>query len=91
LASVTAGNYDKGLLGGVILKVKIGNYIDNEFAVLNSIDLSIPDDASWDISSDAQLSMYIETNINLSIIHATLPRYYDKTLSYAGFFGHLPQ
>jgi hypothetical protein len=91
LASVTAGGYFNALLGGVILKVKIGNYIDNEFAVLNSIDLSIPDDASWDISSDAQLSMYIETNINLSIIHQEIPRYEDKNVSSAGFFRHLPQ
>jgi hypothetical protein len=90
LASVTAGNYDNAYLGGVLLQVKIGNYIDNEFAILNTIDLSIPDNASWDIDSDAELSMYIETNINLSIIHKDLPQYQDATISNSGFFGYLP-
>jgi hypothetical protein len=50
LASTTAGAYNEnGLLGGVLLKVKLGGYLNNEYAILNSINYEIPDDSSWDL------------------------------------------
>ncbi len=50
LASTTAGAYNKnGLLGGVLLKAKVGGYLNNEYAILNSISYDIPDDSSWDL------------------------------------------
>ena len=49
LASTTAGAYNtNGLLGGVLLKVKVGGYLNNEYAILNSISYDIQDDSSWD-------------------------------------------
>ena len=91
LASTTAGSYnDEGIMGGVILKVKIGNYLDNEYAILNNISYDIPDNSSWDIEEG--LAMYLKVNISLTIIHSKkLPRYEasSNTNSDTGFFGYL--
>jgi hypothetical protein len=84
LASTTAGAYnDDNLLGGVLLKVKIGNYLNNEYAILNSISYDIPDDSSWDI--DEKLAMYLKVNISLTIIYKNLPQYKKNE----GFFKQL--
>jgi len=53
LAATTAGAYNtNGLLGGVLLKVKVGGYLDNEYAILNNISYDIPDDSSWDLDGN---------------------------------------
>jgi len=89
LASTTAGSYNNNLLGGVLLKVNVGNYLVGEYATLDSIDYSIPSEASWDVADDALLSMYLDVSFNLTIIHKTLPKY-QQTGPSRGFFGHLP-
>ena len=92
LASTTAGAYNDGLLGGVILKVNVGNYLVGEYATLNSIAYSIPENASWDIADDALLSMYLDVNIDLTIIPNKLPEYIQSGPGVLnnGFFGYLP-
>jgi hypothetical protein len=92
LASVTAGSYNNNLLGGVLIKINLGNYLVGEYAVLNSVNYSIPDDASWDISDDALLSMYIDASFNLTIVHKELPQYQQSGTGVLnnGFFGYLP-
>ena len=50
LAATTAGSYNtNNLLGGVLLRAKVGGYLNNEYAILNSISYDIPDDSSWDL------------------------------------------
>jgi hypothetical protein len=84
LAATTAGSYNTNqLLGGVLLKVKIGNYLNNEYAILNNISYDIPDDSSWDI--DEKLAMYLKVNISLTIIYKDLPQYKKNE----GFFKQL--
>jgi hypothetical protein len=74
LASTTAGTYNSaGLLGGIIIKLKVGKYVNNEYAILNNISYDIPDDSSWDI--DEQLAMYIRSSLSFTIIHSQLPEY----------------
>ena len=92
LASTTAGSYNNGLLGGVILKVNVGNYLVGEYATLNSISYSIPENASWDIADDALLSMYLDVSIELTIIPNKLPQYVQSGPDALnnGFFGYLP-
>ena len=90
LASVTAGSYKNNvLLGGVLIKINMGNYLVGEYATLNNVSYSIPDDASWDIADDALLSMYLDVSFNLTIVHKDLPRY-QQAEGTSGFFGHLP-
>ncbi|MCF8494146.1 MAG: hypothetical protein K9G65_01965 [Rickettsiaceae bacterium] len=104
LASTTAGAYNtNGLLGGVLLKVKVGGYLNNEYAILNSISYDIPDDSSWDLDGTGdtskesidernQLAMYLKVNVSLTIIHNKLPEYQVpdvKGNEKAGFFGDL--
>jgi hypothetical protein len=91
LASTTAGSYnDKGIMGGVVLKVQVGKYLDDEYAILNNISYDIPDDSSWDI--DEGLAMYLKVSISLTIIHGKkLPKYeVGSSNSNTGFFGYLP-
>ena len=85
LAATTAGAYNDNnqLLSGILLKVKIGKYLDNEYAILNSISYDIPDDSSWDI--DEKLAMYLKVNISLTIIYKNLPQYKKNE----GFFKQL--
>ena len=92
LASVTAGSYNGTLLGGVLLKVNVGNYLKGEYAILNNVSYSIPDDASWDIADDALLSMYIDASFSLTIVHTKLPQYQQSGTGVLnnGFFGYLP-
>jgi hypothetical protein len=74
LASTTAGAYDEnGLLGGVIIKLNIGNHISNDYGLLTNISYEIPDDSSWDIN--AQLAMYIKATFSFTIVHSDLPEY----------------
>ena len=89
LASVTAGSYEGVLMGGVMIKVNLGNYLVGEYAILNHVSYSIPDDASWDIADDALLSMYIDASFSLTIVHKDLPRY-QQADGTSGFFGYLP-
>jgi hypothetical protein len=89
LASVTAGSYDNNLLGGVLIKINLGNYLVGEYAILNNVSYSIPDDASWDIADDALLSMYIDASFSLTIVHKDLPQY-QQADGTSGFFGYLP-
>lgn len=68
LASTTAGAYNgNGLLGGVLLKVKVGGYLNNEYAILNSISYDIPDDSSWDLDGSFNSANQNKEDITKSI------------------------
>ena len=87
LAATTAGSYNpQGLLGGVLIRLNVGNYIVGEYSILNSLNYSIPDDASWDVTPEGRLAMLIDASFNFTIIHKDLPEYkLDE-----GFFKYLP-
>ena len=84
LASTTAGAYNEnGLLGGVLIKLNVGNHIRGEYAILNNLSYEIPDETSWDI--DAQLAMLIRATFSFTIIHSNLPEYKQDE----GFYNHV--
>jgi len=84
LASTTAGAYNEnGLLGGVIMKLNVGNHIKGEYAILNNLSYEIPDETSWDI--DAKLAMLIRATFSFTIIHSKLPEYEANE----GFYRHV--
>ena len=85
LAAVTAGSYNNNFLGGVLIKLNVGNYIIGEYGILNSLDYSIPPDATWDILPDGRLSMYIDASFNCTMVHKDLPQYQQGQ----GFFKYL--
>jgi hypothetical protein len=86
LAATTAGSYNDGFLGGVLIKLNIGNYIVGEYSILNSLNYNIPDDASWDITPEGRLAMLVDASFNFTIIHKELPQYKSQQ----GFFKYLP-
>ena len=100
LASTTAGRYDDtqgktNALGGMLLRLNVGNYLVGEYAVMNNLSYSIPNDSAWDITPEARLAMYIEASFSFNIVHQKLPQYQpsrraDGTSLPVGFFGYLP-
>lgn len=94
LASTTAGRYSNdqtsNALGGVLLRLNVGSYLVGEYATLNSLNYTVPDDTTWDITPEARLAMYIEASFSFNIVHQKLPQYIPSTESQtAGFFGYL--
>ena len=92
LASTTAGRYsgETNALGGVLLRLNVGSYLVGEYATLNSLNYTIPDDTTWDITPEARLAMYIEASFSFNIVHQKLPQYLpSKDNPTAGFFGYL--
>jgi hypothetical protein len=98
LASTTAGRYNPNgtnTLGGMLLRLNVGNYLVGEYATMNSLQYNIPDDSSWDITPEARLAMYIEASFSFNIVHQKLPQYLPSRAAGgdnndAGFFGYLP-
>lgn len=98
LASTTAGRYNPNntnTLGGMLLRLNVGNYLVGEYATMTSLQYNIPDDSSWDITPEARLAMYIEANFSFNIVHQKLPQYLPSRAANGdnndvGFFGYLP-
>jgi hypothetical protein len=85
LAAVTAGSYNpQGFLGGVLIRLNVGRYIVGEYAILDSLSYSIPDQATWD--KDEKLAMNLDASFQFKIIHQKLPQYKPNN----GFFGNIP-
>lgn len=79
LASVTAGQYNGLLLGGVLIQLTVPNYVIGEYATLNSVSYDMPDGATWDI--DEKLSTYISAQFSFTIIHKELPQLGSKLIT----------
>ena len=58
--------FRSNILGGVFIKIKLGNYLNNQNAIISSLSYEIPDESSWDI--DKELAMYIKASFSLSIL-----------------------
>jgi len=87
MAATTAGAYNsKGFLGGVLIQINLGNYLVGEFGILNNLSYSIPNDATWDVTPEGRLAMYLEASFDFTIIHKDLPEYKVD----GGFFKYLP-
>lgn len=73
LESSLAGKYENGKLGGILTQLYLGNYIKGEACILKSVNYSIPDESSWDL--DEKLAHYVNVNIEVTLIHNTLPTF----------------
>ena len=73
LASVLAGKYSNGLLGGIITKLKLGGYVSNQPGIINNLTFSPIQDSSWDL--DAGLAFYLKVSFGFTVIHNFIPQY----------------
>ena len=80
LASILAGKYNNGLLGGVITNLKLGNYVDYQPGIITSLNFSPIQDSSWDL--DKLLSFYIKVTVNFTLIHNVLPEFEANFINY---------
>jgi hypothetical protein len=71
LMASTMGQYNGTKLGGVLCKLKLGNYINNQPGFITSLSYDIPNDSSWDI--DEQLAHNINVSVGFTLIHNFLP------------------
>jgi hypothetical protein len=76
LASALAGKYsDNGLLGGVITRLKVGGYINNQPGIINNLTFQPIQDSSWDL--DSGFAFYLKVSFGFTVIHNFLPQFKD--------------
>jgi hypothetical protein len=73
LASTLAGKYENNLLGGIITRLKLGSYIDNQPGIITNLSFQPIQDSSWDL--DMELAFYLKVTFNFTLIHDYLPQY----------------
>ena len=83
LASTLAGKYkgpdsdtnNGALLGGIITRLKLGKYVNNQPGIIKNLTFSPIQDSSWDL--DKQLAFYLKVTFGFTVIHNFLPQYYN--------------
>jgi hypothetical protein len=76
LASALAGKYsNNGLLGGIITRLKVGGYINNQPGIINNLTFSPIQDSSWDL--DSGFAFYLKVSFGFTVIHNFLPQFKD--------------
>jgi hypothetical protein len=74
LASVLAGKYqDNVLLGGIITRLKVGGYINDQPGIITNLSFSPIEGSSWDL--DKELAFYLKVSFGFTLIHNFLPQY----------------
>jgi hypothetical protein len=74
LASSLAPTYtDNGYMAGNLHKLTVGNYVNNQFGIINSLSYDIMEESPWEIEKDNQLPMYIAVNMKFTPIHNFRP------------------
>jgi hypothetical protein len=74
LASVLAGKYqDNLLLGGIITRLKVGRYINDQPGIITNLNFSPIEGSSWDL--DRGLAFYLKVSFGFTLIHNFLPQY----------------
>ena len=75
LASSLAGSYKNDfLLGGIITRLKLGGYIDNQPGIITNLTFNPIQDSSWDL--DKGLAFYLKVSFGFTVIHNFLPQFY---------------
>ena len=74
LAGSTAPTYTEGsYMRGNFTSVTVGNYLQNQTGVINSVDISWNTDYQWDI--EKELPMILDVSISFTPIHSFTPQY----------------
>jgi hypothetical protein len=84
LAYALAGQYNEdSLLGGVIIRLTVGNYLVKSPGIITSLKFDIVDGSSWDL--DKKYAHILKIDINFTVIGNELP-IYESTI-----FNELPK
>jgi hypothetical protein len=71
---VLAGKYqDNLLLGGIITRLKVGRYINDQPGIITNLNFSPIEGSSWDL--DRGLAFYLKVSFGFTLIHNFLPQY----------------
>jgi len=83
LAASLAPTYtNQGYMAGNIHRLNVGNYIANQYGIINGLTYEIMDESPWEIKSNYQLPMYIKvTGFQFTPIHNFRPEYLPKASS----------
>jgi len=79
LQSGLAGKYKESRLGGIITRIKLGHYLRNQYCIINSLNIKIPDEASWDwgiFENPFYISAYstlLEASFSITVINDKIP------------------
>ena len=74
LASILAGEYSSdGLLGGIITKLTVGNYINAQPGIITNLSFNPIEGSSWDL--DDKLAFYIKVSLGFTLIHDGVQEY----------------
>jgi hypothetical protein len=74
LQSGLAGKYNNSRLGGIITKIKLGYYLADQYCIINSINIKIPDEASWDWGiGTLAYSTLLDASFNITVIDDKIP------------------
>lgn len=78
-----AGKYLDNRLGGVITRVRLGHYLRNAACIINSLNISIPEQASWDWgvdgNPDSAYAMLLEASFSITVIADDIPGFNNVT------------
>jgi hypothetical protein len=80
LASLTAPDYtNNGYIRGNIVKLTIGDYIDNQPGIIDSLSYNIEDNTMWEINLEGdknigQFPHVLRAQIGMKLIHNFLPK-----------------
>ena len=78
LAYALAGQYnEKSLLGGVLIKLTVGNYLVNCPGIITSLKFDIVEGSSWDL--DKKYAHILKIDIGFTVIGNELPVYESST------------
>lgn len=75
LASQVYPDYSSnGIMRSSLVKVTIGDYLYRVPGFLESVNITIGNDASWDIDNGRQLPIHLDVSISFKPIHSMLPK-----------------
>ena len=67
-------SHTKGIMRGSVIKLTVGDYLYRMPGILETVNLTIGQDTSWDITDGQQLPHFVDVNITYKPILNELPR-----------------
>jgi len=78
-ASVAPTYSSQGYMAGNLHTLTFGNYVKNQYGILESVDYTIMDESPWETQGDKKLPFYIEVSCKFIPIQNFRPEYFPDT------------